>query len=190
MHALTKHLFEKRCISCWHISLNVVRLWLYLNIIMHNFKCLVIWHSRGWFPCKIFQEMERSKDDLFWTCGLAAHISAGHTCHMSASLFFQLFSFLRLTSRQETSLPTSGSEKCLCLHIKQFSFFLAASQCCVLTSVCFLGAVEPYINHTTSKVTENKSVPEKDWHGWKRGVRLLWRAERKYKDHIAANCKL
>lgn len=107
-----------KCISCWHIF-KYCSLWLYLNIIKYNFNCLGLWHSYGWFTCKnILRDGKKQGHSIldFWVGN--PHISAGHTCQMLASLFFQLFSFWRVTLRQETSLPTSGSEKCLCLHIK------------------------------------------------------------------------
>lgn len=50
--------------------------------------------------------MKRSKErSILDFCVGNTHISAGHTCHMLASFFLQIFSFLRVISRQETSLP-------------------------------------------------------------------------------------
>lgn len=99
--------------------------------------------------------MKRSKEkSILDFCVGNTHISAGHTCHMLASFFLQIFSFLRVISRQETSLPLLDPRSAY-TFVSSGWLFPEASQCCGLASVCFLEVVEIFIIQVTSPSAKN-----------------------------------
>lgn len=122
-------------------------LWLYLNIIKCNFNWLVIWHSCGWLTCSNILGYEKKQGYLFWTLGWQ-HSPLLVTPAICCLLVSSNCSSQKMTSRQETSLPTSRSEKCLCLHINQFAFSWSISMLC-FGSGCFLEESEVFILQDT-----------------------------------------
>ena len=160
-------------------------LWLYLNIVKCNFNWLVIWHSCGWLTCSNILGYEKKQGYLFWTLGWQ-HSPLLVTPAICCLLFSSNCSSQKMTSRQETSLPTSRSEKCLCLHINQFAFSWSISMLC-FGSGCFLEhfswSVHPP-RHFSKYPKTSLFVPEKGWRERRGRLGLLWKAKWNSESHV------